>query len=88
MNRRETNFLRGLIVTGQGGMTKLKERRFGLDVRRKFFTHRELRHWHGLPEEAMAAPSLEMFRTKGWMGPGCPDLVGGNPVYVRGFGMS
>ena len=54
MNRRETNFLRGLIVTGQGGMTKLKERRFGLNVGRKFFTHRELRHWHRLPEEAMA----------------------------------
>lgn len=45
-------------------MIKLKERRFGLDARRKFFTQRELRHWCRLPEEAVAVLCLELFRDR------------------------
>ena len=34
----ETNFLYGLIVTEQGNGFKIKEGRFRLAIRRKFFT--------------------------------------------------
>jgi len=41
---------------------KLKEGRFGLDIRKKVFTLRVVRHWHRLPREAVAATSLAVFK--------------------------
>ncbi|KFR02016.1 hypothetical protein N306_10603, partial [Opisthocomus hoazin] len=38
---------------------KLKEGRFRLDIRKKFFTMRVVKHWKRLPREAVDAPSLE-----------------------------
>ncbi|KGL96615.1 hypothetical protein N301_08780, partial [Charadrius vociferus] len=52
---------------------KLEEGRFRLNIRKKFFTLRVVRHWNRLPREVVDAPSSEVFKAR-------LDVVLGNLV--------
>jgi len=48
----------------RGNGYKLKEGRFRSDIRKKFFPMRVVKHWPRMPREAVAAPSLAVFKAR------------------------
>ena len=69
INKMESDFLHSDMTRGNG--FKLKEEKFRLVIRRKFYTERAARRWHKLLREAVHTPSLEALKARmdGALGP-------------------
>jgi len=59
----DINYRQSLDRTRSHGF-KLREGRFGLDTRKKYFIMRVVKLWNGLLTEGVEAPSLETFKAR------------------------
>jgi len=61
---RTDSLSRSCCDTTRGNGFKLKEGRFRVDIRKKLFTVRVVRHWHRLLRELLSVPSLERLKVR------------------------
>ena len=86
IRKKMADFSRVCCDWEKGSGFKLKESRFRLDIRKKFFffTVMVVRHWHRVPREAADAASLDTFRVRldrtlsAWCSYRCPCLLQGS----------
>ena len=57
-------FIRDCSDRTRGDGFKVNQGKFRLDLRQKSCPVRVLRHWHRVPREAVAAPSLAVFKAR------------------------
>jgi len=57
-------FVRACNDRTRGNGFKLKEGRFRLDIRKKFFTVNMMRHWNQFPRVDVDSPSLAVFKAR------------------------
>jgi len=43
---------------------QLCQGKFGLDIRKHFFTERAAKHWNRLPREVAESPSMDVFKDR------------------------
>jgi len=58
------NRTRGNVFKLREGSFRLREGRFRLDIRKKIFTMRVVKHWNRLPREVVEATSLETLKAR------------------------
>jgi len=60
----EGHFIRACSDGTKGNGFKMKDNRFRSDIKKKFLTVKVVRHRNRLPREAVAAPSLAVFKAR------------------------